>query len=1047
MSSPSEPPPKAPQPSQTASQNPPTNAAAAPPPTAATTTNGGASNGPSSSTTAAQSSSVLSRRFPRLAATATRIGGSRAGRAGQGFWKYRRSIFFGFFAVYTGVGYLKLKRDAYLRDYIHPETYLVWKIHDGSIVESRGPPTLGALLNAPAAGEEAPRVLELFEAIRALKWAQGDERIKGIFADFSGLHLPSSVTPNRLGLAQIEELVQSIHEFKMAKRDQFGEKARPSIAWADTFDSQGAYLLASAFDEVWLQPTGTVPLTGLGAQIPFFKKLLAYFGVKVHAEARREYKSMISTFNQDEELPPAQAQNEAEMLGELNRGLMHAIGVNRFPEADPSEMADQLELWAKEGPFSSREAAKLGLINGIAFKRDLVKRLVDPKHGGIEETKFKSLHHYNKVNNRHLDRHLKDDEIIEVGVVYLLGTISNAPGEYSASSVIKGLKEAAEDDDIKSIVLRIDSGGGDVVASESIWDAVRRVREDYGKPVVASFGNASASGGYYAASAADAILACENTVTGSIGVASLRPTITRAFFDRFHVGIQSFFTGSTSSSTLHDMDDQQRAKQSRHIDEMYDDFLTKVCDGRGISRDVIESLAGGRVMTGLTAWTRCNPEAELEQVDVRDISAKDVLQAGSEASGAVADGTKSSAVLAGPSKKATKADVKKVKAVSLTSEWRTRDATVPGGNNTVLIERVGASGDDAEDGFVRKAVATASEVIARAEAAAAAAVSSPDEEGKDAKDVSAPAPAPAAATTADGDEAVPVSTTTATVPPASEGSAIEEVAEKTAETAESIKQKMKQRLEEAEAKLAVAAHAAAEESRSALGKSGGPPSDNVDPSASKAGGTPEKKAPGGDDGDDDVADEIRTAGVASTASDGTEAKGSPYGRGLVDSIGGIWDSAYYAMTLGLQREIDELVTKENLTLEQATERVRPGANRSVSEDGTLAVAADLRLVRFPEDKPFWKKVQDMNRKGDEPQLSILPRSVASTLSVLADDVAHKAAKAALRMIIASSMDPSGIAHAFEDGKLAEQIRNHNGSGWGSKQGRARAEYPFAAYFT
>ncbi len=223
------------------------------------------------------------------------------------------------------------------------------------------------------------------------------------------------------------------------------------------------------------------------------------------------------------------------------------------------------------------------------------------------ETKFKSLHHYNKVNDRHLERQLSDDEIVQVGVVYLLGGISSAPGEFSTSSVLKGLKEAGENEDIKSIVLRIDSGGGDVVASESIWDAVRRVREDYGKPVVASFGNAAASGGYYAASAADAILACENTVTGSIGVASLRPTITRAFFDRFNVGIQSFFTGSTSLSTLHELDAAQRAKSAKHIDEMYDDFLQKVCDGRNISRDVVESLAGGRVMTGLSAWARCNP--------------------------------------------------------------------------------------------------------------------------------------------------------------------------------------------------------------------------------------------------------------------------------------------------------------------------------------------------------------------------------------------------------------------------------------------------------
>ncbi|KAN0060097.1 hypothetical protein ACQY0O_008070 [Thecaphora frezii] len=969
---------------------------------------------------------VLSRRFPRLAATAARFRSSGAGRASFGLWRYRRSIFTGLVAVYAGVGYIKLRRDAYLRDYIHPETYLVWKIHDGSIVESRGPPSLGALLNAPAAGEEVPRIMELFEAIRALKWAQNDERIKGIFADFSGLHLPSSITPNRLGLAQIEELVQSIHEFKMAKREQFGDKARPSIAWADNFDSQGAYLLASAFDEVWLQPTGSVPLTGMGAQIPFFKKVLEYFGIKVHAEARREYKSMISTFSRDESLPPAQMQNEAELLGELNRGLMHAIGVNRFPDADPNEMADQLEEWCKEGPFSSREAHKLGLINGLAYKRDLIKRLVDPQHGGNEETKFKSLYHYNKVNNRHLDKHLKDDEIVEVGVVYLLGTISNAPGEFSASSVIKGLKEAAEDENIKSIVLRIDSGGGDVVASESIWDAVKRVREDYGKPVVASFGNASASGGYYAASAADAILACENTITGSIGVASLRPTITRAFFDRFNVGIQSFFTGSTSGSSLHEMDAQQRAKHSRHIDEMYDDFLVKVCDGRGISRDVIESLAGGRVMTGLTAWTRCNPDAEVDQVEVKSTTAGEVLQQGDEAAATL---TGADSVASG---KQPVSDVKKVLAVSLTSQWRTRDATEPGGNNTVLIERVDeTTGFDSDKGTASKAVVSAAEIIARAEAASESASTSSKAETDEPVGAAASEPA------ASDSEAISVATSSSQGSDlAAESSKVEELAELVADKAETAKQLMKQRLEETEAKLAVAAHAAAEESRSAQ-KRPASEADSAQPPSALASSSVE------------VDDGVAEAETASQVEKRDDAKTGPYGRGLVDSIGGIWDSAYYAMTLALSKEIDELVTKENLTLEQATQRIRPGAERQISEDGSLAVAADLRLVRFPEEKPFWKRVQEVNRKGDEPQLALLPRSVAGALSVLADDVAQKAAQAALRMLIATSVDPSGIAAAFEDSRLAEQIRNQNGAGWGSSRGygRARAEYPFAAYFS
>ena len=934
------------------------------------------SSGSSASTgsTGQPSQSAFQKRFPRIAFVANKVITSRTGRTTVKAWSYRRPLLFGFFATYTAVGYLKLKRDAYLRDFIHPDTYLVWKIYDGSIVESRGPPSVSALINAPAAGEEAPRVMEMFEVIRALKWAQADDRIKGIFADFSGLHLPSSVTPNRLGLAQIEELMQAIHEFKLAKKQQHGENARPSIAWADTFSSQGSFLLASAFDELWMQPAGSVPLTGLGAQIPFFKKVLDYFGIRVLAEARREYKSMISTFSRDDSLPAPQIQNEAELLGELNRGLVHALAVNRYPDQDPDVMSGKVDAWMKEGPFSTREATELGLINGAAFKRDIIKRLVDPAHGGNEETKFKSLHHYNKVNDRHLERQLTDDEIVQVGVVYLLGGISSAPGEFSTSSVLKGLKEAAEHEDIKSIVLRIDSGGGDVVASESIWDAVKRVREDYGKPVVASFGNAAASGGYYAASAADAILACENTVTGSIGVASLRPTITRTFFDKFNIGIQSFFTGSTSQSTLHDLDEAQRAKSAKHIDEMYNDFLQKVCDGRSISRDIIESLAGGRVMTGLSAWARCNPDAEVEQVkhDKAAPQAEKIVELGQNAytskdTGATSAEDKSV-------QEAAKSAVRRIKAVSLTSQWKTQSVDASSGNNTVMIDRVGPNHPSATPSAASSSSSSSSngdhsgllsELIAKAEEALIG--------GSDA--------------------------------------AVSASSEKALTGAE----KLRKRMEEEESRLAVAAHSAAEESR--------------------------QHASGSDE-------EIKTPGVsASEAKDVAEAELGPYGKGLVDSIGGIWDSAYYAMTLALQAEIESMVTKDGLTIEQATAKIRPGADREVTEDGMLALATDLRLVRFPEDKPFWKKVQELNAKGDQPQLSLLPRAVSNTVAMMLEEAGERAARAAVRMMIATAADPSGIAAAFDDPQLAQKLRVNNGLGAGNTRGRARAEYPLASMFS
>lgn len=125
-------------------------------------------------------------------------------------WTRRRPIFFGLFLTYGVINYAIVRREAYLRDYIHPDSWLVLKVYPGSIVEAKAAPSITALLHSPSAGEDTPRVMELFELLRALKWAQKDERIRGIFADFSGLHVPSSVSPEPLGMAQLEELVEAI---------------------------------------------------------------------------------------------------------------------------------------------------------------------------------------------------------------------------------------------------------------------------------------------------------------------------------------------------------------------------------------------------------------------------------------------------------------------------------------------------------------------------------------------------------------------------------------------------------------------------------------------------------------------------------------------------------------------------------------------------------------------------------------------------------------------------------------------------------------------
>ncbi|WFD05785.1 hypothetical protein MVES1_001119 [Malassezia vespertilionis] len=690
------------------------------------------------------------------------------------------------------------------------------------------------LLVPPSPGDEPPRVMELYEVLRALKWAQRDERVRGIVADFSALHVPPTVAPQRLGLAQMEEILQALHEFHAAKHEQFGADHTASIAWTDTFDNQGAYLLASGFDRVYMQPSGQVPLVGLSSQIPFFKRLLHWAGIRVHAEAREEYKSMVSPFIQ-ETLPPAQLAEHSKLLGELNRGYAYAVGVSRFANLAPCEATDRVAALAHNGPFTAKEAKDNGLIDDICYKRDILKQLLTPEELELEKTggnalrRFKTLMHYAQTSDDTFARTLSKDEVVRVGVVYLLGGISNASGPFSVSAAIQGLKEAVQDPEIKTIVLRIDSGGGDVVASETLWDAVRRVRSEFGKPVIASFGNTAASGAYYVATATDTIFAGENTVTGSIGVAALRPTITHALLDRLQLNVQGFFTGSSAQSTLQDLDADQLAHMKKSIDATYADFLDKVKQGRALSNDVLREVAGGRVMTGLTAWTQC---------------AIGAAQSGAPGAALSAQGT-------------TLQD-----AAALLSQWRTESKTGTSGNDAIYVERQG---------------------------------------------------------------------------PFTNVHSLQDAAQEAQDAA-------------IQADLARISH-----------------------------------------------------------------QTSPYGRGLIDAIGGLWDAAMHATNLTLQMEAKALQEQHQVSEEEAMAMLRPKCGRADNPTHAHALTADVRLVRFPADVPFWQRIQQFGIPR-EPNLGTLLRSLVALWTFW--------------------MPSGGLGM---DASLLRELENVGGT-------KLKAEYPFGTQF-
>lgn len=924
----------------------------------------------------AQRASFWARTFPKANARFTQFKGTQTYDVAAWTWKHKRSIVFGVSTSYIAYSYFITKLKIAESNEIKPNTYLIWKFYPGSIVETKGPPSLSHLFASQTSGEDPPRVITIFEAVQALTNAAADPNIRGLYGDFSTLSWPTNVASESLGLAQIEELATAIHHFKEAKAAQFPppepkdntleSKAQsedsstspktpdspvdpkmqglhkalaatlqqstdeaayiPStIAFADTFVSQSNYLLASAFEKVYLQPSGNVPLTGVSSSMPFFARLLNKLGIKVNATARREYKSMISPAIRDDGLTQPQLENQAHLLGELNNNVAYAIGVSRFPNEDPQQAADKVMRLMCDGPFSAKEAKELGLVDDLLYKAD-VARII---HGGRDfdvereafhqlnegkdpladsRMKFKTLPHYSSMLRQTLEQ-ADPDQIVDIAVCYLRGTIASAAGEDSASAVIKGLREAAMDDKIKAIIVRMDSGGGDVVASECVWHAIKNVRESCGKPVVVSFGNVAASGAYYAATAADVILASESTITGSIGVASIRPTITRKLFDQAGVAVQSFFTGAKTDSILYEADAQQLARQETHIDEMYGDFLQRVMDGRGISQEVVEDIAGGRVYTGLAAWCTTHSPSDktarplsLEAERTFLLSKPEYLAQHVVRLTEAALNTPTSASTAMPgdtSQSHYKVLARGEESLPLDTicEWELQDYSEPTEFDAQrIVKRVMPKSNIAADvtGEGVQAVQEAIESLKEA-------VSSPAREGS-----------------------------TASADPAT------------------------------------AAHAEASESR--------------------------------------LEDKDDSAGEHAAASAASE----PFGRGLVDGIGGMLEAVEHAASLTMASEIHWLMIKEGLSEQEAKDRIRPKAR---GEDGLQpsqggVVAVTPRITKYPRPKSFRERLHELQMSGGAGGGAAASMALSGLWLAAKEELSAALARALVSAVTLAAQDPT-----------------------------------------
>ncbi|HEY8882864.1 MAG TPA: signal peptide peptidase SppA [Dermatophilaceae bacterium] len=421
---------------------------------------------------------------------------------------------------------------------------------------------------------------QLRSILRALHEAAADRHVVGLIAKVGGALPWATMQELRLGVCA------------------FAASGKPTFAWAESFGEgsgdMAAYVLATGFDTIWLQPGGGLGLLGVGVETTFVRGALDRLGIEPQFEQRYEFKNAADRYMRTE-------------YTEAHRIALDRLAESVFTEAVAAIAAGRaieavrVRELADTGPRTAPEALEVGLVDALGY-RDEVYAAMRSRVGADAELLFADRWHPRR--RPHVPARRRGHvALIEVRGVIASGRTRRGPmgRQVGSDSIGASLRAATNDEHVRAVVLHIDSPGGSAVASDTIWREVCRVREA-GKPVVVSMGEAAASGGYYIACPADVIVALPSTLTGSIGVFGGKMVV-RELLDRIGVTTGSVSQGARSLmfSPRRGFSDDERERFAATIDAIYVDFVAKVAQGRGRPVAEIEAVARGRVWTGSDA--------------------------------------------------------------------------------------------------------------------------------------------------------------------------------------------------------------------------------------------------------------------------------------------------------------------------------------------------------------------------------------------------------------------------------------------------------------
>lgn len=417
----------------------------------------------------------------------------------------------------------------------------------------------------------------LNDILSNIEKAKDDDKIKGIYLDIASI--PA-------GIATVEEIRKALLDFKTSKKFL--------IAYSEGY-SQGAYYLASVADKIYLNPEGMVDFKGLSRQVMFYKSLLSKLEIEMQIFRHGKFKSATEPFFLDK-MSKENREQTSSYVNSIWNYVVEGISKQR------NISVDELNRYADNMLITDAESAlQYKLIDQVVYKDemlDILKELSGAQ--SAQKINYVEMRKYTNAPKTNNDASTKD----KIAVVYASGSIEGGDGDdetIGSEEISKAIREARLDSNVKAIVLRVNSPGGSALASDVIWREMVLAKKV--KPIVVSMGDVAASGGYYIACAADAILAHPNTVTGSIGVFGVFPNMKKLFENKFGITIDTLNTNKHSDilSPFRPVAKEEGEVIQKWIEDVYTDFIGKVAAGRNMSTAQVDSIGQGRVWSGIDA--------------------------------------------------------------------------------------------------------------------------------------------------------------------------------------------------------------------------------------------------------------------------------------------------------------------------------------------------------------------------------------------------------------------------------------------------------------